>query len=382
MNINKREINLNQMLTLMILFLIGGSALSSSARYAGQNVWIVLLASGILGALLFTMFYRISKLHQFAELPNILTNTFGLYLGKIVLVVFGCFFFFRMISAGNYMTALAQETLMMGANHRTVVVMILVTIIISSLYGLNVIGRSSEIFLGIVLICLLPFLLSIFTSDIFKSENLIPILAEGIPGITQDIVRTTFFPYGELVIFLMIFPFVTKIEDKSILKRGYIAITIATLLMIAISLTTVALLGATLTTNFEYPFYNAMQLAGISGFLERLDPLAIVIKIISEYFKLVLYFFVTVMAFQALYKKFNFKITLIVVSIATFFIAPVVNIHEAGFMMDIMPTRILPIFELAIPLVIWLVSEIRFRKIAPPLLQEIKLENRTNPGPA
>lgn len=362
MNHNTRQLSLNQLTTLIMLFLIGGSALSSTARYSGQNVWIVLLVAGSFGALLFTLFHRISKVHQHQGFPDILKSTFGKVIGTIILFAYACFFLFRTLSVGNYMTAMAQETLMFGVNPRIVMVMLLATVLVSSLYGLNVIGRSSEIFLIIIFICMLPFLLSIFTSNVFKVENLIPILAEGVPGIAQDVIRTTFFPYGELVVFLMLFPYLVPKESTHVLKRSYIAISISVLLMIAIDLTTVALIGANLTSNFEYSFYNAMQLAGIQGFLERLDPLAVVIMVASEYFKLVVYFFVTVLAFQGLSKKFNFKIVLFSLTALIFFLAPVVNIHETGFMMDVVPFRVLPIFELAIPALIWLISEIRFRK--------------------
>jgi len=362
MNQNTRQLSLNQLTALIILFLIGGSALSSTARYSGQNAWIVVLSAGLFGAIFFTIYYRISKVHEHKGLPDILKSTFGKILGTIVLFIYAGFFLFRTISVGNYMSAMAQQTIMFGANHRVVIVMLMTAVIISTLYGLKVIGRSSEIFLFIIIMCLLPFLLAIFTSDVFKTENLIPVLAEGVPGIVQDVARVTFFPYGELVVFLMLFPFIAPKENKKLLKRSYIAILISVLLMIAINLTIVALIGATLTSNFEYPFYNAMQLAGLKGFLERLDPLAVVIMVAGEYFKLVIYFFVTVLAFQALNKRFNFKIVLTLLVILIFFLAPVVNVHETGFMMDIVPFRILPIFELAIPLLLWIVSEIRFRK--------------------
>lgn len=363
MNHNTRQINLNQLTTLMMLFLIGGSALSSTARYSGQNVWIVLLFAGLFGAILFTIYHRISKIHHYKGFPDILKSTFGKFIGTVILLIYAGFFFFRIISVGNYMTALAQETLMFGANQRVVIVMLLTTTFISILYGLNVIGRSSEIFLFIIIICLMPFLLTVFSSGAFKAENLTPVLVEGAPGIIQDIIRTTFFPYGELVVFLMLFPYVTPKENqKSILKRCYIAITIAVILMIAIDLTTVALLGADLTSNFEYSFYNAMQLAGLKGFLERLDPLAIVIMVAAEYFKLVIYFFCATLAFQALHKKFNFKIVLSFLTITIFFLAPLIKIHETGFLLDVMPFKILPIFQVAIPFLIWIVSEIRFRK--------------------
>jgi len=357
-----REINLNQMMTLLILFIIGGSALSSTARYSGQNVWIVLLFAGAAGAVMFTLFHRISKIHQFIPFPDVLKRTFGKFFGSVLLIVYAGFFLFRTISVGNYMTAMARETLMVGANHRTVVIMLLLSVMVSAMYGLKNIGRTSEIFLVIILICMTPFLLAIFTSDVFKTQNLIPILAEGMPGIAQDIARTSFFPYGELVIFLMLFPYVKNVEKNRILRRGYIGIAITVAIIIAIDLTIVALIGANLTSNFEYSFYNAMQLVGLRGFLERLDPLAIVIMVASEYFKLLLYFFITIVAIESLYKKFTFKGSLMFISVVIVIFAPVVNIHETGFMMDIVPLRILPIFELAIPLIIWLVSELRFRK--------------------
>jgi len=362
MNHNTRQLNLNQLTALIMFFLIGGSALSSTARYSGQNAWIVLLLAGFFGAIFFTLYHRISKIHQHKGLPDILKSTFGKILGTIVLLIYAGFFLFRTVSVGNYMSSMAQETLMFGVNHRIVISMLLITVVISALYGLNVIGRSSEVFIFILIICLIPFLIAIFTSSSFKMGNLTPILAEGVPGIAEDVVRTTFFPYGELVVFLMLFPYITPKENKKILKRSYIAIIISVLLMIAIDLTTVALIGSTLTSNFEYSFYNAMQLAGLKGFLERLDPLAVVIMIASEYFKLVIYFFITILAFQALHKKFNFKIVLAIISILIFFIAPFVHPPETGFLMNTMPFRILPIFELAIPLLLWIVSEIRFRK--------------------
>ena len=362
MNHNTRQINLNQLTTLIMFFLIGGSALSSTARYAGQNVWIVLLAAGSIGAIFFTVYHRISKVHNYKGLPDILKETFGKVLGTAILFIYASFFLFRTISGGNYMTTMAQETLMFGASHRTVVIMLLITVVIGALYGLNVIGRSAEIFLFVTIICLTPFLLAVFSSSVFKAGNLIPILAEGVPGIAKDIMRSTFTPYGELVIFLMIFPYLAPKDNKNILKRTYITITIAVLLMIAIDLTIVALIGSNLTSNFEYPFYNAMQLAGVSGFLERLDLLAIVIIVTTGYVKLVVYFYVTVLAFQALSKRFNFKIMLLLITALIFFLAPVLKVHETGFMMNVIPFRILPIFEVAFPLLIWIVSEIRFRK--------------------
>jgi len=375
---NPRSLNYNQLTMLIMFFLIGGSGLSATSRYSGQNAWIVLLFAGLFAGILFTLYHRISKVHQHQGLPDVLKSTFGKVLGTIILFIYACFFLFRTISVGNYMSAMAQETLMLGVNHHVVIAMLMVTVIVSALYGLNVIGRTSEIFMFIIIIFLIPFLIAPFTSDSFRVANLVPILADGPLGIVEDIARATMFPYAELIVFLMLFPYVTPVDDKKILKRSYIAIIISTVLMIAIDIVTVGLIGATLTENFEYSFFNAMQLVRLSGFLERLDPLAIVIMVASEYFKLVIYFFITVLCFQALHQKFNFKIVLSILIVIIFFLAPIIPPPEAAFLKNTLPFRILPTFQLIIPLIIWIVSEIRFRNKIPK--KQLPLQERINPG--
>ena len=56
------RISLNQMSALMVLYLIGSATLTNIGRMSGQNIWIVLLCGGGIGAVLFTIFYRISRL--------------------------------------------------------------------------------------------------------------------------------------------------------------------------------------------------------------------------------------------------------------------------------------------------------------------------------
>lgn len=355
-----QKVNLNQMMTLMILFLT--SALATTAKHAGQNVWITLLISGIGGALIITLCYRLSHLHGHKDLAHILRACFGTFLGKVVLLVYACFFFIRTISVGNFMSAMAQQTLMFGANHNVVVLLLIFTITLTSLYGLNAIGRSSEIFLVITVLCLIPFATTVFSSRMFNTENLVPILAEGLPGIAKNTARAFFLPYSELIVFLGIFPYVAFGEGQSnkILKRSYIAIVVSLVLLITMNLITVALLGANLTLNFEYAFYNAMQLAGMNGLLQRLDALAIIIMVVTSYFKLVIYFFVTILTFQTLSKRFKFKWVVAVISVLIFFVSPLIK-GSSQFTYETVPFKILPPFTVVIPLIAYLISEAKHR---------------------
>ena len=362
MNNNTQGINLNQLMTLIMLFLIGGALGANPGRYAGQNVWIAYLIGALLGTLLFTMYYRISKIHDHQSLLQIFKSCFGKYIGMFLLLVYAIFFLLRTISIGNFISEMAQQTLMIGANQRLTIALLIIPLVVGSLYGLKSIGRSSEILFVITIICLIPFITTVFFTHTFKVEKLLPILAEGLFSIRNDIVRVAFIPHGSLFMFLTLFPYVAKEQNKGILKRSYIAIGVSVLIMITIEIITVGVLGATLTANSSYTFYSAVRAASMNGLFARFDPLAIIITINSLYFELLLFFFASVLIIQSLHKKFNFKFVVVIVSILIFIVAPFIKIQSVSFVLNTLPFKILPIFELGIPLLIFIISEIKHRK--------------------
>ena len=360
---DSKQLNHNQLMTLMILFTI--SAFAKTSKFAGQNIWIIMGSSGLAGLVLLTVYYRLSKLNDFKNLADIFKASFGKYIGKLILIIYAGFFFFRMVSVGNFMTAMAQQTLMFGASPRLVVFLLLITIVITSYYGLNAIGRSSEILLILTLLCTVPFFYTIFTPRIFNMENLVPILAEGVPGIARDTARSFFLPYSELMVFLALFPFVAhkNNDSRKMLKRTYIALIVSMLIIVSIDMITVAVLGASLVATFEYPFYNAMQLAGGStGVLQRLDTLAIMIMVFTHYFKLVIYFYVTLLTVQSISKRFTFKWVLFIVAFVTFFVAPLITANSTEMIYETLPFKILPPFTVVVPFIAYLISEVKHRK--------------------
>ena len=359
---SKREINLNQLMILMIFFNLGGTAFASIGRYSGATIWITLILGGLVGTLFFTMFFRISKIHDHVGLPDILRACFGKWFGTFMLLLYACFFFFRSMVVGNFMSSMAQQTLMYGSSHRFVIAILLVTILLTSLYGLNAIARSSEVCFMVLMLCFLLFFTAVLSTGIFKIENLIPILAEATPQLGQGVIRVAFLPFSELLIFLMFFPYVKKKQQGGLLKRSYMAISVSLLLMIAIGLMNVAVLGANLVANFAHPFYNAMQLAGMNGFLERLDAFAIIAMVVSEYFKLTVFSYAALLAFQSLHKRFNIKIILAIIGVFIFIFAPLIKVNQIDFLFLTLPTKILPIPNLAIPLIVWVISEIQYKK--------------------
>ena len=105
-----------------------------------------------------------------------------------------------------------------------------------------------------------------------------------------------------------------------------------------------------------------MQLVGRNDAIDRLDPLAVIIVVVTVYFKLVLYFYTTILTIQSLSKKLNFKWVLWLNSIVTFIVAPYIRLNQPDVLLNVIPFKVLPIFNLAIPILIWVISEIKYRK--------------------
>ena len=353
-----REINVNQLMTLMILFVIASVMLSNVGGDAGPDVWIVLIISTVLALLLYLFYCRISKLNNYQGLPTIFKNVFGKKMGSFFILLYGLFFYIRTIMVGNALTDMVQQSLMIGADQRGVITLLLIVMILSCLYGFKVIGRSSEIFFAVLIAALIPFFFTVFAKGIFNFTNLNPILSQGFVGIRHDILRVFFFPFGEIIVFLMFFQYIPKKEANKIKKRGCIGLLIASILMIAVDSTTIGILGPVLTRNFQYPFYSAMQLAGITGLHERLDPLAGIIILLSSYIKGIVYLYATILIFQSLNKNFQFKWVVGIVSASIFLFAPYVRLEQYKiFHLDFLPFTVFPIFQLFIPIIIWLISE-------------------------
>lgn len=357
------RISLNQMFTLIFLFLIAGSTLTAVGRSSGQNIWIVILIAAVFGSILFIIYHRISYLHGYCSLSDILKDVFGTFLGTLVVLGYSLYFLYMGSNVLNAVGNMIQFTLLQGVNVSVLMGILLIVLIYGMMLGLNVIGRSSELMFYLVIISFIPLIIGVFSSDIFSFHNLLPILENGFKAIMPDIYRTTFHPYGQLISFLVIFPLIPKKSSHKILKVGFGAIVIATLFLLIIDIINVGILGSDLLFNFVYPFFNSMKMVGVNVFFERLDPLAIIILMTTCFFKLCIYFYAGVSSLDRLFKKLNYRQFTIPVAILMLIFCHYFYLSQVRILNQVLNFNtkyIYWVFELALPALIWMISEIKY----------------------
>lgn len=370
------QISLNQMSALMILYLIGSATLTNVGRMSEQNIWIVLFCSSLIGIGLYSLYYRISKLHGFASLANITKDVFGKYIGGLLALVYGFYFLYQTVGLLKNTSDLIQLTLMVDANSYLIMGLMMAVIVYALILGVNALGRASELLFYVVLISFIPLIVAVFSSSIFKFDNLLPILEKGWYGIRTDIYTVSMNPYGELITFLCILPLIPNKQTNKILKYSYFNIALATFLLIAIDVINIGILGSNLTYNLIYPFYNSMKIVGVNVFFERLDPLAVIIVMITCYFKISLYFYAGLSCLDSLSQKFNYRELALPFGIMTVLLGKYITsnrVENLYFAIQEQPKFLLPIFQVVIPILIWLISEVKYSKQHKQIKSEVEL---------
>lgn len=360
--IEKGKIGVRQFTVLTILFTIGSSILilpSGLAQEAKQDAWIS-ASVGLVGGLLLIMLYnRITTRFPNTTLVHYSQEVLGKWLGRCLsLLYFAYFFLLSTLVLRNIGDFLTTEVLPNTPIH-IIHIFFLLVIILGIRNGIEVFTRSAEIFFPWMMIFFV--LLVVLLPPNFEIGHVLPVFGNGIKPILRSSIPIMGTPYMELVVFLMVFPFVNHAPRAR--RAFFVGVFLAGIMLIIISFLTIIVLGADLTATQIYPSYNLAEKISIGQFLERLEVIMAGIWFITIYFKLAICFYVAVMTFAELFKLketrplyLPFGMIMIVLSIVVY-----PNIAYFLSFVSIYFFYSLP-FAVIFPLLILIVAKIRKKK--------------------
>jgi len=210
----KTRISGIQLFLLITGFLLGSRLIISPASESKTDGWLSILIAGAGGILLVTMYASIALLNPSRTLVEILRDRFGKIIGTIVAISYIWYFthlaglVFR--DFGSFLVTTTYPRTPM----EVIIAIFALTIIYAVNSGIEVMGRISEILVPIVPVLSLIIGASIVTTHDFTA--FLPVLENGIKPVIKASLNLLAFPFGEAVVFLMIFPHLNKI--KSLIK--------------------------------------------------------------------------------------------------------------------------------------------------------------------
>ncbi|MFJ7744537.1 GerAB/ArcD/ProY family transporter [Peribacillus sp. NPDC097295] len=299
----KAKISAIQLFVLMVLFEVGTAQLVPLGKDAKQDAWIVVLLAMLGGCLLFFIYYALYKYYPEKQLTGFIEDILGNVLGKIVVFLYILYFMYL----ASIVLRDFGETLLTFAYAKTPLfcanAMMILIVVYALRKGIEVVARTGELLFIIAFVLAIIFIILVIVSGFVHMSFLRPVLESGGKEVLKTaFTKTIFFPFGEIVVFTMIFPYVSK-PDK-LMKATLSAIILSGTFLTLIMVMNLTVLGFDYVGRSQYPLLTVVQSIELAGFIERLDVYFLVELMIGGFFKLGLFLYAAVTGVSTL---FNFK---------------------------------------------------------------------------
>ncbi|WP_173917662.1 endospore germination permease [Halobacillus sp. Marseille-Q1614] len=287
---DNKTISPRQFMYLVILFLIGSSIIiipTPLAAKAGQDAWIASLLGLGVGFLLVLLYHKIGITLENQTFVEAAIDVYGKWIGRII-CVFHLAFIYLLASLvlrniGDFMTTQIMIQTPLQFTH----ILFLLVVIWGARMGIEVMGRSAEIFITWTFL-LLVFMFAALTPQI-ELQNLQPMFDSGAKSITGASFIFLNTPVLEMVVFLMIFP---QVKEKEKAKTAwFLALLIGGGLLVMITLFSILVLGSDLAALNAYPSYELASKINIAGFLEGIEIIVAIVWMLTIFFKLIILYY-------------------------------------------------------------------------------------------
>lgn len=289
----KQKISLYQLFIIMVIFPYGSAILFFLVPETKQDAWIAMMfysLGGIILQLLYTtLYYQYPKDTLVTFMPKIYGKIFGNILSATYIS------YFTYIGARVLRDFL--ELIKITGLAYTPMVFIGVIFIIIITYGvckgIETIANTAKIFFCVMIFMpILVWILLILTGDVLNFYNLKPILQDGIIQVIKKGWPLITFPYGETILFTMIYPLVSK--RNKIRKIAIAAVIFEGIILSLSTMLFIAALGVEEASKSVCPLFHIVERINIRDFLTRLDILFVVVLIMGGFFKVSLFMYAAV----------------------------------------------------------------------------------------
>ncbi|WP_193065241.1 GerAB/ArcD/ProY family transporter [Oceanobacillus oncorhynchi] len=359
----KAKISTSQLFILMILFQLSNSLLIPLAMKAGRDSWIAILGAMAVSILLFFIYRALYLYYPSLLLTDYTEKLIGKILGRTLAFLYILFFLYcaaRVLREFGVMLlsfAFPETPLFVACA-------MMVLVVIYTVYkGIEVIARTGELLFVVMLMLAFFLFLLIAISGLIDISNLRPAL-EDTPKILKTIfTETLYVPFGEIIVFTMIFPYLN--QAKKLKKTGVAAISITGIALAFTTVLNISVLGVPLIERSLFPLLTTIQSIEVGEFLERLDVIFILALIIGGFFKVAVYTYCALIGTASLFNikepsKLAYPLGITVLFTAMIIASNYSEHIEEG--LKIFPLYIQLPFQIIIPVFLLFIAFIKNRK--------------------
>lgn len=359
----KERISSFQLGVLVFMFVISSSTLLIPpllTSYVKQDAWIVSIITMFIALPFVWLYISLGMRYPNLTLIECTEKILGKWLGKVVSSLF--IFYFLILTSGllRQLGEMLAILVLPDTPIQWIEILFFMLVVAATRLGIEVSSRAAEIFFPWVLSFLL--FLSLALLPRIEWKNLQPIFESQFNMLAKGTIIHIGIPFFDLVIFLMIFPYVSNLHKA---KKVYFAAMIAgSMIIVMITLISILVLGANITEQSTYPVYSLAQSVNIGNFIQRIEVLVGGIWFITLFFKITICFYATVLAIAQFfklsdYRPLTFPLGMIIVPLSLVMFSSMIEFRQ--FVRDIWTISIAP-YGMIFPILLLVVDSIKQKR--------------------
>ncbi len=316
-----KRISKNQLISLIILFEIGSTTLFPLGIKAKKDAWIAIFIAMLFGLVLLWFYTELQKNYPEKNLAEIIMILLGKYVGRVLVFVYAAYFIFVATRIIRSFGELMVFTFLKRTPLEYIVGIFILALVFLIFKDLEVIARSSEIMMPVVVLSIICVFTLIGISGQVDLKGITPVLENGfMPIFKAAFPLVVTFPFGEMVVFLMYWCFVC--EKQSSRKVSMLSIVFSGFVLMITLIILISVLGVSSTESATVPLVQVIKLISIGGIIANMDAIGIIFIFVGGMYKAILFLYAGITALSFLFKLEQHKwIITILVSIFTFWIA-------------------------------------------------------------
>ncbi|WP_208590970.1 GerAB/ArcD/ProY family transporter [Gracilibacillus suaedae] len=302
----KVQLSVSQFTVLVISFSLGSSVLILPAiltKISKNDAWITMLIGIGISVLLVYLYNQIATISPRQTLVDIHELVLGKWIGKAFTIVYMYSIFIIILGNLEVLVFFLNTHILIETPSEALFIISIGVALYGLRKGLEVIARGYEIFLPLII--LMSFLFLILLLKEIKLDNIQPLLTEGVLPIIVSLYSSINFPYSEMLLFLMILPYVNNFNKGK--KYFYVAVIIAGIFTVIIILMNILVLSWEVVSRNVYPTYTLGKKISIAEFFERLEVLIALVWVICIMFKIIIAIYAFLTSLSKLFECENYQ---------------------------------------------------------------------------
>ncbi|MCP3764767.1 spore germination protein [Domibacillus sp. A3M-37] len=289
----KAKISAYQFFVLIIFFELGTALFLPVGITARQDIWLAFLVGMAGGFCLYLVYYGLYLYYPEIPLTEYAQKILGKALGRILAFLYVLYFMYLAARVVRDFGELLIINFFPDTPLFVVNALLVLVIMYTVSKGIEVLARTGELLFPLLIFIFLSSLLLLGLSGVIQHANIKPVLEEGyLPVLKTAFKETLYFPFGEVLVFAMILPYLNR--PKKAKQTGLFALAVSGLILALTKALNVSVLGVDLVQRSDFPLLSAIQTIEVAEFLERLDIFFLLTTLITVFFKVSVYFYAAV----------------------------------------------------------------------------------------